>query len=243
MVRSAKKPRDDNAPKRPLSAYFLWIGENRDSYKTKNPDMHFTELMKQMASAWNDLSDAAKKPYIKSADKASESYKKKREKYMGSSAYKKHQEAVKEWKKSESNKPFHKDPNRPKKAASAYLLFVNAERPGLMKSGLSITEVTSAASKKWNNMGEGEKAKWEKKAAAGKAKYTKEIAIYEKSSKHKKYMAEKEAYDKKRKADRSASSGPSGKKVKRSTSRKSSVPRAPKRASKSRSRSAARRAA
>merc|ERR1711879_304798 len=196
--------------------------------------------------AWGNLSDAAKRPYIAAAEKAKEAYLKRREKYVKSSHYKKHQEAVAEWKKNEAKKPFHKDPNRPKKAASAYLLFVNAERPGLMKAGMSITEVTQAASQKWNKMSDGEKDKWNKKSAALKAKYEKDIIAYEKSSKYKSYMAEKEKYEEARNAKRgrseSAGAG-KNKKVKRSASksrsakRRSSVPKAPKRSSRSASRS------
>merc|ERR550539_849556 len=161
---------------------------------------------------------------------------------MKSGSYKKHQEAVAEWKKNEAKKPFHKDPNRPTRPASGYLLFVNAERPSLMKSGLSVTEVAKAASKKWNKMSDGDKEKWNKKSAALKSKYEKEIATYEKSSKHKSYMAEKEKYneerDAKRKRNASASAG-ANKKVKRSASksrsakRRSSVPKAAKRSSSS----------
>merc|ERR1719510_2173245 len=158
-----------------------------------------------MGKAWGNLSDAAKKPYIDAAEKAKVAYQKRREKYMKTNDYKKHQDAVAEWKKNEAKKPFHKDPNRPKKAASAYLLFVNAERPGLMKAGMSITEVTQAASKKWNSMSDGDKEKWNKKSAALKAKYEKDIAAYEKSSKYKSYMAEKEKYNTKRDAKRGRS--------------------------------------
>jgi hypothetical protein len=227
MVRSAKKPKDQNAPKRPLSAYFLFVGENRASYVKKNPDMSVTEVMKGMAAAWSNLSDAAKKPYEKSADKSREAYTKKREKYVMSTSYKKHQAAVKEWKKAQGNKPFRKDANRPKRPASAYLLFVNAERPGMMKDGLSVTEVASKAAKMWKRMGAGEKEKWEKKANSAKSKYAKEIAAYEKSSKYKQYMKEKEAYEsqrnEKRKAERSSSSAPPKKKARRAAS----VPKAP----------------
>merc|ERR1711879_1080037 len=239
MVRSAKKPTDANAPKRPLSAYFLWTGENRASYVNKNPGQSIGEIGKAMGKAWGNLSEAAKKPYIAAAEKAKEAYLKRREKYMKSASYKKHQEAVAEWKKNEAKKPFHKDPHRPSRPASGYLLFVNAERPSLMKSGLSVTEVAKAASKKWNDMSDGDKEKWNKKSAALKSKYDKEIATYEKSSKHISYMAEKEKYNEERDAKRQRSvsaSGGANKKVKRSasksrsTKRRSSVPKAAKRA-------------
>merc|ERR1719510_2693064 len=205
-----------------------------------------------MGKAWGNLSDAAKKPYIAAAEKAKEVYQKRREKYMKSGSYKKHQEVVAEWKKNEAMKPFHEDPNRPSRPASAYLLFVNAERPALMKSGMKVTEVAKAAAKKWNSMSDGDKEKWNKKSAALKSKYEKEIATYEKSGKHKSYMAEKEKYieerDAKRKRSSSASTGAKNKKVKRSASksrsakRRSSVPKAAKR-SRSVSRKSGKRAA
>merc|ERR1712087_667543 len=235
-----------NAPKRPLSGYFLWTGENRASYVKKNPDSSIGEIGKAMGKAWGNLSDAAKKPYNDAAEKAKVAYQKRREKYMKTNDYKKHQEAVAEWKKNEAKKPFYKDPNRPKKAASAYLLFVNSERPGLMKAGMSVTEVATAASKKWNKMSDGEKEKWNKKSASLKAKYEKEIATYGKSSKHKSYMAEKAKYnevrDAKRSRSESAGAGGKNKKVKRSVSksksakRRSSVPKAAKKKSRSVSR-------
>merc|ERR1711879_917021 len=192
--------------------------------------------------AWGNLSDAAKRPYIAAAEKAKVAYQKRREKYMKTADYKKHQEAVAEWKKNEAKKPFHKDPNRPKKAASAYLLYVNAERPALMKAGMSVTEVATAASKKWNKMSDEDKEKWNKKSASLKAKYEKEIAAYENSSKHKSYMAEKEKYnearDDKRKRSESAGAGGKKKKMKRSASKSKSVKRrsaVPKASKKSRS--------
>merc|ERR1719479_377379 len=172
-----------------------------------------------MGKAWGNLSEAAKRPYIAAAEKAKVAYQKRREKYMKTDDYKKHQEAVAEWKKNEAKKPFHKDPNRPKKAASAYLLFVNAERPGLMKAGMSVTEVAKAASKKWNNMSDGEKEKWNKKSASLKAKY-------------------EEARDAKRGRSESAGAGGKKKKVKRSASKSKSAKRrasVPKAAKKSRS--------
>lgn len=218
MVKSAKKPVDENAPKRPQSAYFLWMGQNRPTFVKKNPSASIGELGKMMGAAWGKISDSDKVKFTKAADKNKEVYAKKMEKYKVSAAYKKHQEALKDWKKNQAKKPFGKDPNRPKRALSAYLLFVNAERPGLMKSGLSVTEVASAASKKWNKMSDSDKASWQAKADKAKAKQQKEIEKYEKSAKHKQYMAEKAKYEAeqkaKRKADRSGSSMPPAKKPK-----------------------------
>jgi hypothetical protein len=32
-----KAPKDPNAPKRPLTAYFMWLKENREKIKQANP--------------------------------------------------------------------------------------------------------------------------------------------------------------------------------------------------------------
>lgn len=44
-------------PKRPLSAYFLWLGENREQIKRDNPGMKVTEIAKRAGELWRGLED------------------------------------------------------------------------------------------------------------------------------------------------------------------------------------------
>merc|ERR1719204_2104805 len=94
-----------------------------------------------------------------------------------------------------------------------------------MEAGLSVTEVMSAASKKWNLLSDSLKAPWVAKADKAKAEYEKTIATYEKSANFRKYIADKEVYDakrkEKRKASRSTSVGPFKKKMKSASRSKS----------------------
>jgi hypothetical protein len=61
-------------PKRPLSAYMLWLNSARESIKKENPDFKVTEIAKKGGELWRGLKDkseweakaaAAKQRYIK----------------------------------------------------------------------------------------------------------------------------------------------------------------------------------
>jgi len=69
-----RKKKDPNAPKRPLSAYFLWMNEHRESTKAANPSATFGGLGKILAEKWNALDEAAKEPWQKKATAAKADY-------------------------------------------------------------------------------------------------------------------------------------------------------------------------
>merc|ERR1719354_1187595 len=60
-----KKPRDPNRPKRPPSAYFLFLADFRKQYKGKSDPAK--EITKKAGEAWNNLSDTDKTPYYRDA--------------------------------------------------------------------------------------------------------------------------------------------------------------------------------
>lgn len=49
--------KDKNAPKRPQSAYFLWMNENRESIKEKHPGLSVGEVAKKSGELWRELKD------------------------------------------------------------------------------------------------------------------------------------------------------------------------------------------
>lgn len=51
-------------PKRPLSAYFLWLGENREQIKRENPGMKVTEIAKRAGELWRGLEDKRVSPIV-----------------------------------------------------------------------------------------------------------------------------------------------------------------------------------
>uniref|UniRef100_A0A0N5AGV8 HMG box domain-containing protein n=1 Tax=Syphacia muris TaxID=451379 RepID=A0A0N5AGV8_9BILA len=52
-----RKKKDPNAPKQPLSAYFLWLSENRERIKTEHPDAKITEISKIAGAEWGQITD------------------------------------------------------------------------------------------------------------------------------------------------------------------------------------------
>lgn len=44
-------------PKRPLSAYMLWLGEKREQIKRENPGIKVTEVAKKGGEMWRALKD------------------------------------------------------------------------------------------------------------------------------------------------------------------------------------------
>ncbi|KIH45045.1 HMG box [Ancylostoma duodenale] len=69
-----------------------------------------------------------------------------------------------------------KDPKAPKRALSAYMLWLSENRAKLAKPGMSVVEVAKAAGAEWAKVAD--KSKWEKLAAKEKKRYEKEMAAY-----------------------------------------------------------------
>jgi len=77
--RKRKNKKDPNAPKRPMSGYFLWLNENREQIKEDNPGIAVTEISKKAGELWRALSD--KSEWEEKAKQAKEDYLKAMEEY------------------------------------------------------------------------------------------------------------------------------------------------------------------
>ena len=55
--RRQKKEKDENKPKRPQSAYFIWLNEHREEIKEENPGISITEISKLAGQRWRELGD------------------------------------------------------------------------------------------------------------------------------------------------------------------------------------------
>ncbi|XP_034477373.1 high mobility group protein Z [Drosophila innubila] len=61
-------------PKRPLSAYMLWLNENREAIKKENPGSKVTDIAKRGGELWRGLKD--KTEWEQKAIKMKEEYNK-----------------------------------------------------------------------------------------------------------------------------------------------------------------------
>ncbi|CDP01791.1 unnamed protein product [Coffea canephora] len=76
-VKKGKAAKDPNKPKRPASAFFVFMEEFRKQYKEKHPNNKSVAAVgKAGGDKWKSMSDAEKAPYIAKADKRKVEYEK-----------------------------------------------------------------------------------------------------------------------------------------------------------------------
>ncbi len=74
-AKKVKKVKDPNAPKRPQSAYFLFMADFRPTFKKANPDSKgVKEVAVAAGAAWAKMSDKDKEKYNTAAAKAKAAY-------------------------------------------------------------------------------------------------------------------------------------------------------------------------
>ncbi|XP_022971560.1 HMG1/2-like protein [Cucurbita maxima] len=75
--KSAKAAKDPNKPKRPASAFFVFMEEFRKQYKKEHPNNKSVAAVgKAGGDKWRSLSDAEKAPYVSKAEKKKTEYNK-----------------------------------------------------------------------------------------------------------------------------------------------------------------------
>nr|XP_027194676.1 FACT complex subunit SSRP1-like [Dermatophagoides pteronyssinus] len=81
---SKKKKKDDNRPKRPQSAFFIWMNENRERIKKDNPGLSLTEISKKAGDLWKEMTKEEKTKYDELAARAKKQYEKEMLEYKAS---------------------------------------------------------------------------------------------------------------------------------------------------------------
>merc|ERR1719220_2525057 len=151
---------------------------------------------RKLGAMWKKVSSADRAPFEKKAAAQKKAYRAKMEKYQKSANYRKFQMTLLAWKIHETKKPFGRDENAPKKAASAYMLYAASVRSQIVKENpdMAVTEIMREQSVWWKSLSEGEQQKWKTKAAAGKKKYEAQVARYMKTADYQTYVTAREAY-------------------------------------------------
>eukprot|EP01084_Bolivina_argentea_P011952 22395_1 len=98
-----RKPKDTNAPKRPLSSFFLFMGDNRQKVKEEKPDLKMTEIAKEISNRWKEIDADLKKEYENKAKCLKEEYIKQLNKYMKTAQYLQFQQKLKQWKEEQND--------------------------------------------------------------------------------------------------------------------------------------------
>ncbi|KAK9038916.1 hypothetical protein V6N11_023757 [Hibiscus sabdariffa] len=75
--RAKKAVKDPNKPKRPPSAFFVFMEGFRKQYKEENPDNKSVAAVGKAGGAkWKSMTDAEKAPYVQKAEKRKTEYNK-----------------------------------------------------------------------------------------------------------------------------------------------------------------------
>ncbi|GJM99479.1 hypothetical protein PR202_ga16577 [Eleusine coracana subsp. coracana] len=81
-VRKGKAEKDPNKPKRPPSAFFVFMEGFRKEYKEQHPNVKQVSVIgKAGGDKWKSLSDAEKAPFVAKAEKLKAEYTKKMDSY------------------------------------------------------------------------------------------------------------------------------------------------------------------
>ena len=78
-----KKGKDPNAPKRPMSAYMLWLNASREKIKSDHPGISITGLSKKVGEIWKGMSKEKKEEWDCKAEDARREYEKAMKEYEG----------------------------------------------------------------------------------------------------------------------------------------------------------------
>ena len=109
-----KQVKAEDQPRRPMSAYFLWMNtEGRAMVKKNNPYAPITEISKKCGEEWRALDEAAKKKFGKMQEEAKKKFDKEYKVWLENGG----EEALKQAKKEKKEKKDKKPANagKPKK--------------------------------------------------------------------------------------------------------------------------------
>jgi len=192
-----KKPVDNNAPKRPLSAYFAWMSANREAVRQEFnlQKKDFTKVVKICAERWKKMSEEEKAPFVEKAKSQFATYKTKMVAYKQTSSYQKFKTQRNEHKLKKLNKR-PKDPNAPKKPLSGYFRFMNEYR--LKNPSLGLTECTKTAGKVWSELGVDGKKKYQDAAEVERKKYATVREEYMKSENYASFQEKLQTFKEKK---------------------------------------------
>jgi len=146
-----KAAKDPNAPKRPASAYILFVKDQREVLLQEHPNAKQTELMKLAGAAWKELDASEKAKYEKMNAEDKIRYENEMANYTppkGLSATGKRKKI--------------KDPNAPKRPSTPYFMFMNDNRQRIkeMNPDCAVSDIGKIAGKMWADLDDDKKMEY-----------------------------------------------------------------------------------
>jgi len=151
-----KPMKDPNAPKKPLSAYFLFCQDEREKVKAENPEYSILEVAKELGRRWATIDPGLK------------------------TQYEQRYQAAKKVFDQEMPQKKKKDPNAPKQPLSSYFIFSEQERQKIKNDNpnIPLTELGKELGRRWAKIDPALKSKYQAQAETARQKYDVEMAEY-----------------------------------------------------------------
>jgi len=170
-----KKKKDENAPKKNVSAWILFSKAERPKIKKEFPSMKPQEVMAELSKRWKIAKDDEEvmEEFAEKARQDKERYEEEKKDYVSPPADDDEETPKKKAKKAKKVKP----EGEPKRAKSAWLFFCDAERKNLAKeeNAPKGKEVLGELSKRWKVVSDKKKKKYTKLAEEAKAQYVEDM--------------------------------------------------------------------
>ncbi|RZC27719.1 HMG box domain containing protein [Asbolus verrucosus] len=169
-------------PKRPLTAYFRFVQDQRPAIVKSHPDWKVTEISKQCASDWKMIDPAIKEQYERNYKAELEEYAKKYLEYSEKltceqkDALKEYNKEAREAKARRRYRKKVREHNKPKRPIGAYMLYI-LEQSKLQNK--KYVQLLSDLKGTWAEMSKEEKSKYIEAAAQAKKQYDEELRVWE----------------------------------------------------------------
>jgi len=170
------KPGSDK-PKGRMTAYAFFVQTCRDEHKKLHPDenVQFAEFSRQCSERWKTMSDKEKNKFHDMAESDKERHTKEMANWTPPPGETKGRRA-----RRPRGAKKEKDPNKPKRALSAFFYYANEERPKVRAANpdFSVGEVAKELGRQWNELSPETKAPFEKQASDDRARYDAAMKSY-----------------------------------------------------------------
>lgn len=169
-VTPKKAQKDPNAPKRPMSAYMMFVKTNRSRIVEENPGLKPPQVLSKAGEEWKELTSEDKVQYDAMNAKDKKRYAKEMEGYVPPKGMTAGGKRKKE-----------KDPNAPKRPSTPYFAFMNEHRAEIKKDNPSATigEIGKLGGRMWGELEDEAKQKYTEEYQAKMEDWREEMAAYQ----------------------------------------------------------------
>ncbi|CAL4137322.1 unnamed protein product [Meganyctiphanes norvegica] len=171
------KAAGSDKPKGRTTSYAFFVQTCRDEHKKLHPDenVQFAEFSRQCSERWKTMSDKEKNKFHEMADNDKVRHDKEMANWTPPPGETKGRRA-----RRPRGAKKEKDPNKPKRALSAFFYYANVERPKVRAANpdFSVGEVAKELGRQWNELTSDVKAPFEKEASDDRARYDEAMKAY-----------------------------------------------------------------